>query len=399
MTIESKWCKLTKKKYYLSKGERDILIETEHGISYENTCTEINDELTNCKTPVEHVPYRYKVLAVSMVIIAGFAFTGANVLQKQIYPGLDYLTLLFHRACVQTILLSVYFIVRQKSIVGPNGSRKWLCGQGAIGALLLICIFIAVRNVPLGSASAIFFCTPVFTYLFSAWLLEDEFFGVFRILICSLMLSGVILITRPEIIFDYHQADIESHSSHNGTLLSTLYIPYYKLSSNQTPQKKTLDSYLVVAFMVPILSAVVSICARKCKNVDICLVTYYFGLGSLFTSIAGLSFFGRGLEIFMLTPTQWASTIGVIALGMFGNFLYTGAVKYLSPTKSNMFRSFEVILNSILQYYLEGTEVYSTIYAGTSFLISAMVLTGFEYEIVTRVNKRWFGQSKRMLKT
>lgn len=395
-----KWLSaFTESKDALSENERNILIKAEDGIDINSESGRLNEEKNaNSQTQDAFIPYRYKILAIAMVILAGFTFTGANVLQKKTIPGLDYLTLLFHRACVQTLGLSIYFIVKRKSVLGPNGSRGWLCGQGAIGAVLLISIFIAVRNVPLGSASAIFFCTPVFTYLFSAWLLEDEFFGAFRIIICCLMLSGVILITRPEFMFSDIMNEIESDntSKNNGTLLSTLYIPYYKLSMGNRSDSKSLDSYLLVAFLVPILSAVVSICTRKCKNVDICLVTFYFGLGSLFTSIAGLAFTGRGPDTFMLTPTQWASTIGVIALGISGNFLYTGAVKFISPTKSNIFRSFEVILNSVLQYYLEGTKFYSTIYGGTVFLISAMILTGFEKEIVTRINKPWFGRNRRI---
>lgn len=377
----------------LSENEHRILVREEDAVCINNASNDVKKPvILNCsKKNSEHVPRRYKLLAVAMVIFAGFTFTGANVLQKKTYPGLDYLTLLFHRSSVQTGMLSIYFLVTRKSILGPDGSRGWLCGQGAIGAVLLICIFVAVRNVPLGSASAIFFCTPIFTYILSAWLLEGEFFGVFRTVICCLMFTGVILITRPEFLFNDENDIVNNIKNRNGSHFLTLYIPYYRMLTQHQSEPKTLDSYLLVAFLVPILSAIVSICTRKCKKVNICLVTFYFGLGSLFTSIAGLAFTGD-FDTFHLTPTQWASTFGIVALGISGNFLYTGAVRYISPTKSNIFRSFEVILNSALQYFLEGTTLYASIYGGTVLLMSAMILTGFENEIVRRINKPWFGR-------
>jgi drug/metabolite transporter (DMT)-like permease len=381
-----------------SKEERTILVNEEDK-EYSNCKTKDNikkDESIQVPNKTDNVDYRYKVLAVIMVIFAGFTFTGANVLQKWTYPGLDYLTLLFHRSITQTTVLGIYFLIKRQSILGPVGTRKWLCAQGTMGAVLLICIFIAVRNVPLGSASAIFFCTPIFTYLFSAALLEGEYFGAFRAIICSLMFSGVVLITRPEFMFnDLHSViQQENHQLGNGSHFLTLtpIMPYYQQTKLSESKPKTLDLYLLVAFLVPVLSAIVSICTRKCKKVNICLVTFYFGLGSLFTSIAGLAFHGGGYESFRMTSTQWTSTVGIVTLGIAGNFLYTGAVKFMSPTKSNIFRSFEVILNSVLQYFLEGTKLYSTIYGGTVLLISAMILTGFEREIVQRVNKPWFGK-------
>ena len=50
-----------------------------------------------------------------------------------------------------------------------SGSKKRvrIMLQGIIGGGLLFCIFYAVSNVPLGNASAIFFCTPVFTFFFA----------------------------------------------------------------------------------------------------------------------------------------------------------------------------------------------------------------------------------------
>ena len=55
--------------------------------------------------------------------------------------------------------------------LGPREARNKIFLQGLFGGMLLLAIFVAVRHVPLGNASAIFFCTPVSRTLYV------DFFG------------------------------------------------------------------------------------------------------------------------------------------------------------------------------------------------------------------------------
>ena len=72
--------------------------------------------------------------------------------------------------------------------------------QGMGGGLLLLFIYMAIQRVPLGNSSAIFFCTPVFTFVFAVCMLGERM-GLYRVFISLLMLAGVCLITRPPFIF------------------------------------------------------------------------------------------------------------------------------------------------------------------------------------------------------
>ena len=72
--------------------------------------------------------------------------------------------------------------------------------QGIIGGGLLFCIFYAVSNVPLGNASAIFFCTPMFTCFFATCMLGEKM-GVYRGVLSIMMMYGVVAITRPPVFF------------------------------------------------------------------------------------------------------------------------------------------------------------------------------------------------------
>ena len=71
--------------------------------------------------------------------------------------------------------------------------------QGTFGGLLLLFIFVAIQHVPLGNASAIFFCTPVATFIFATFMLREPL-KCYRFMIIVFMMSGVALITRPNFL-------------------------------------------------------------------------------------------------------------------------------------------------------------------------------------------------------
>jgi hypothetical protein len=58
--------------------------------------------------------------------------------------------------------------------------------------------------------------------------------------------------------------------------------------------------------------------------------------------------------------------------------------RWVSPSKANVFRSFEVILNYILQLFLEKMVFHPTDLVGIFFLIMSVIATGFEKEVMSR---------------
>ena len=57
---------------------------------------------------------------------------------------------------------------------GPKEVRVRTVVQGLLGGVLLAAMFSGVRIVPLGNASAIMFCTPVFTFLMAPFMLRER---------------------------------------------------------------------------------------------------------------------------------------------------------------------------------------------------------------------------------
>jgi hypothetical protein len=61
----------------------------------------------------------------------------------------------------------------------------------------------------------------------------------------------------------------------------------------------------------------------------------------------------------------------------------------VSPSKANVFRSFEVILNYGLQLALEHTAFHVSSLFGIAMLLIAVVATGFESDIMRRYKRTY----------
>jgi drug/metabolite transporter (DMT)-like permease len=64
--------------------------------------------------------------------------------------------------------------------------------QGMLGGLLLLCMFNAIKHVPLANSSAIMFCTPVFTFVLAPCMLREQC-GIYRytFTLCFVMINNI----------------------------------------------------------------------------------------------------------------------------------------------------------------------------------------------------------------
>lgn len=240
--------------------------------------------------------------------------------------------------------------------------------QGMGGGLLLLFIYMSIQRVPLGNSSAIFFCTPVFTFVFAVCMLGERM-GLYRVFISILMLAGVCLISRPPFIFG---PDATPSGGHDDLDNSFNVLGY------------------ALAFMVPVMSAVVSIVTRQLKHIHPSVLMLWFGLGGLVVALGGMTFvssfhFGDVVS----SSERIMCVLSICALGILGNVLYTVAMKYVSPSKANVFRSFEVILNFVLQITIEHGSFHLIALLGIACLLLAVVATGFENEAMRKWRVRF----------
>lgn len=262
---------------------------------------------------------REATLGIMIVVWAGLIFTLANVIQKVIAPELNFWHLLFYRSIAQLLMTSGFLMYVRKSIFPTNDLRLMarLVIQGILGGLLLLCIFVAIKNVPLGNASSIFFCTPVFTFILAVFMLNERM-GCYRGLISILMITGVILITRPPIFFPSEAIPVKCEPAHDNLTIGNMMmattaftlagpgIPYHDLKlqqqdhhqpdcHNQTQPDEVNHvegtNYTLVGYLcciaVPCLSALVSILTRQLKVFHPAILMFWFGVGAFIVGVGG----------------------------------------------------------------------------------------------------------------
>ncbi|XP_049942187.1 solute carrier family 35 member G1 [Schistocerca serialis cubense] len=89
--------------------------------------------------------------------------------------------------------------------VFPRGRRLMLLLRSFVGTTGLMLSFYAFRHMPLADASVVVFSVPVFVAIFARLFLKEPC-GPFHALTIALTLVGVVLITRPPLLFGHAAA-------------------------------------------------------------------------------------------------------------------------------------------------------------------------------------------------
>ena len=150
-------------------SENEALLESQDRNKYGAVLPEeAGDEQEIVERPQTASNWTTKISGIMFVILSGWSFTAANVIQKIICPSLNFWSLILIRSVSQTLVMGAFLFFTKKSdenyvtrFLGPRENRTILFLQGIFGGMLLLTIFVAVKHVPLGNVSAIIFCTPV----------------------------------------------------------------------------------------------------------------------------------------------------------------------------------------------------------------------------------------------
>ncbi|KAL7293644.1 solute carrier family 35 member G1 [Trichogramma pretiosum] len=159
-------------------------------IECQNPPRQSNISLPKCKT----CPYLGLILAT----VSSLFFSLCSVIVKYLV-NINPMELAAFRF-VGVLLPAIPIVIYKGAHPFPKGRRLMLILRSFIGATGLMLSFYAFRHMPLADASVIVFSVPVFVAIFARIFLKEPC-GLFNVVTICLTLIGVVLITRPPIIF------------------------------------------------------------------------------------------------------------------------------------------------------------------------------------------------------
>jgi drug/metabolite transporter (DMT)-like permease len=128
------------------------------------------------------------------MVASALSFSLMGVCVKQVGGRIPAAEVVLVRA-LMNVLFS--WLLLRRAGVSPWGQRRGLLiVRGAIGSVALLCVYIALNELPLASATVLQYTYPTFTALL-AWLMLGERIGRRVLLAVLLGWSGVLLVARP----------------------------------------------------------------------------------------------------------------------------------------------------------------------------------------------------------
>lgn len=303
------------------------------------------DDLKIHNPPIKccHCPYLGLVLAT----LSSLFFSLCSVIVKWM-TDVDPMALAAYRY-IGVLLPAIPIVIYKEQPIFPSGKRIMLLLRSFTGTASLMLSFYAFRHMPLADASVIVFSVPVFTAIFARMFLKEPC-GLFNIFSVVLTLIGVVLITRPPILFGDSidsLGDSEQHTEIWGA---------------------------VAAFSATLFGANAYVLLRALKGIHFAVIMTNFGCFALVMCL--MVTWGIGA---LCAPPCGTDRYLIVALALFsfgGQILLTLALQMEQAGPVALARSSDIVFAFIWQvlFFSEIPNAYSV--AGAILVLSSVVLTG-----------------------
>lgn len=124
------------------------------------------------------------------MLLALLFFAAMNVLVKYI-PRVGAVEIVFFRSVVSLIIS--YAVLRSRKIPIWGNNKKWLIIRGIAGSIGLLFFFTSIKVMPLGSAIAIQYLSPIFTSLLGIFIVKEKV-SLWQWFFFALAFAGVVAI-------------------------------------------------------------------------------------------------------------------------------------------------------------------------------------------------------------
>ena len=354
----------------MTKLDKALLLETAYG-STESPTKHAQTTLTSPKTSASSAEIWLSYL---YCMISGFCWIGCNLCIKLASMDIPVSSwqLNFIRGLTQITLTIPFIIWKQLELLGPPDNMVRLkilvlaCSSGS----MLMCNFEGIHRLSFGDYNALAYSSPVFTMLLSIFLLREHF-GLFRAFICVALMVGVVFISRPSSLFPEN------------------------VQPNDKPEryhvKNSTDVLGVILTLAgAILSALVTITVKQISHLPLAVQLFWFALGSLTISTAGMVLVDQEPKFALWTGTVWALAVGQSLLSFLGGILLFLSLRVISPTHNKIIRKFQVIAAYIIQVTAFHTVPHILDFFGALSIILAVLAVILEDKIASWINCRYF---------
>ena len=138
--------------------------------------------------------HNYKSVNKINLIFASFFFSLMTVCVKKIDNRIPVFELVFFRSIFS---LAITSLIINKRDINPWGQNKpLLILRGLLGTIALVCIFYAIRNMPLNISTVIQYTYPIFISIFAGFLINEKITkSIILALVCGWL--GILIILNP----------------------------------------------------------------------------------------------------------------------------------------------------------------------------------------------------------
>ena len=241
------------------------------------------------------------------LVLASFFFSLMTVCVKNIDNRIPIYELVFFRSLLS--LCITLFIIKIKKISPWGNNKPLLIIRGLLGTSALICIFYAIRNMPLSISTVIQYTYPIFISIFAGIFIDEK---INRNLVFALIIGwlGILVILNPTQLSNIN-TEIENiwvSIAFIGSICTALaYVTVKKLAFTE-------NIYVIIEYF-PLVSLVTlsPIVVIKWVTPNLNELIWIIGIG-LFTQL-GQTFLTKGLK---KLPASEASTINYLQV-LFGS--------------------------------------------------------------------------------
>jgi len=237
------------------------------------------------------------------------------------------------------------FIINLKNINPWGKNKPLLILRGVLGTLALVCIFYAIRNMPLSISTVIQYTYPIFISIFAGLFINEK---ITRNLVFALIIGwiGILVILNPN---QLSETNIEIE-----------------------------NLWILIAFLGSICTALAYITVKKLAfTEDVYVIIGYFPLVSLITLLPIVL-------INWVTP-NWNELIWIIGIGLFtqlGQTFLTIGLKNLPASEASTINYLQVLFGSIWGVFFFSEVI------NINFILGALLVLLGTIISTTKITKR-----------